>query len=166
MTKAIFEETQSNTIVIVVSIVVSLFIGGLCLAQIISHTPIGNHPAPTWLLLVFFIGSIIGAIFFSRQKLKLLITEDEIHISFGLLTGEIILRIGDIKSISIRKYDALKEFWGWGVKYSSDTNCFTVSGSDGIQINMKDNRKFLVGTQNVIAAKPVIDYLQSRIEAV
>ncbi len=159
MQKILFKETQGVAILIVVFAVVSIFIGGLCLGQILSHKPIGNHPAPTWLLLIFFTGSIIATIFFSRQKLRLLITEDEIHISFGLLTGETVLRISDIKNIYIRKYDALKEFWGWGIKYSSDTSCFTVSGNDGIQIEMKDNRKFLIGTQKVEAVKAAIESL-------
>ena len=165
MQKILYKETQSNPILIVVFAVVSIFIGGLFLMQVITHRPIGNHPAPTWLLFVFFIGSVIATVFFGRQKLKLLITEDEIHISFGLLTRETTLRISDIKSIYIRKYDGLKEFLGWGIKYSSDTSCFTVSGDDGIQIDMNDGRRFLVGTHNVASVKPVIDNLQSRVNA-
>ncbi|MDB5114854.1 MAG: hypothetical protein JWQ79_346 [Mucilaginibacter sp.] len=163
MKKVLFEETQSNTLLVIMAVVAALFFSILCMVQIGFNKPFGNHPAPDWVLILFAVASIAAAIFFNYQKLKLLITEDEIHVSFGLLTGKTLIRITDIKSISIRQYDAFDEFLGWGIRYNATTSCFTVSGNKAIEVEMTDNRKILIGTQKATIAKPIIEQLSSRL---
>jgi hypothetical protein len=163
MKKVLFEETQSNTLLVIMAVVAALFFSTLCMVQIGFNKPLGNHPAPDWILILFAVASIAAAIFFNYQKLNLLITEDEIHISFGLLTGKTVIRITDIKSISIRQYDAFDEFLGWGIRYNATTSCFTVSGNKAIEVEMTDNRKILIGTQKATIAKPIIEQLSSRL---
>jgi hypothetical protein len=127
--------------------------------QIGLDKPIGNHPVSNPVLFLIFTVSIIAVIFFSYQKLKLLITEDEIKVSYGLLTGTQVIKVNEIKSIAIRKYNALTEFGGWGVRYNADASCFTVSGDDCIDIEMTDNRSFLIGTHKPAKVKQVIESL-------
>ncbi|CAN5283278.1 DUF6141 family protein [soil metagenome] len=155
--KTLFEETQSNKYLIIAFLVISIVFGILIVIQLGFHQPIGNKPAPGWLLMVIFIGSIIGMLFLRAQKLKLLITENEIRIRFGLLSGETVISVSNIKSISIRKYNALKEFGGWGVRYNDTGSCFTVFGSDAIEIELAGNQKILVGTQKAKGMQPVLD---------
>jgi hypothetical protein len=155
----LFKETQRNNYLLVPFALTSLVFAYLCVMQIGFDKPMGNHPASNPMLLLIFAISVIAVIFFNYQKLKLIITPDEIQVSYGLLAGTQVIRISDIKSITVRKYDGLKEFGGWGVRYNATTSCFTVSSDVGIDIEMTDNRKFLIGTHNVAGVKAVIEKL-------
>ena len=57
----------------------------------------------------------------------------------------------DIARIYTRKYDPMEEFGGWGVKWGMsggrNNMCYTTRGDMGIQIELKDGRKILIGTQ-------------------
>ena len=147
MDKILFKEIQRNAILIVVASVFAVFFGILVIVQVIMGKPIGNHPAPNGLLIAFFVVCGLSIIFFSKQKLILVITEKQISISYGLLTSEIKINNADINSIKIRKYDALKEFLGWGVRYNENESCFTVSGDNALEIELVSGEKFLIGTQ-------------------
>jgi hypothetical protein len=116
--------------------------------QIGTHKPIGNHPLSNTALVIICVISIIVGVFLSTQKLKTTITIQEIKYSFGLFAGESIISINNIKSITIRKYDGLKEFLGWGVRSNSKEDCYTVSGNIGLEIILlNSSRKILIGTQ-------------------
>ena len=109
--------------------------------------PVGKHPAPSWLLIAFFTGSVFSTFFFNKQKLVLIITETGISINYGLLTSETKITGADTKDLRIRKYDAVKDFWGWGVRHNDKESCFTVSGDDALEIELKNEVKYLIGTQ-------------------
>lgn len=147
MDKLLFKETQSSKILIVVAVVFAIFFGVLTLVQGVLGKPVGNHPAPNWLLIAFFVGCVLSIGFFNKQKLILLINEKQVYISYGLLTSDRKIAVSDIKNIQIRKYDAVKEFLGWGVRYNDGESCFTVSGEDALEIELKNGEKFLIGTQ-------------------
>jgi hypothetical protein len=158
----LFKETQRNNYLLVPFALTSLVFGFLCIMQVVFDKPMGNHPASNPMLLLIFAISVLVVAFFNHQKLKLVITPDEMQVSYGFLAGTQIIRIGDIKSITIRKYDGLKEFGGWGVRYNATTSCFTVAGNDGIDIEMNDGSKFLIGTHKVPGVKAVIEKLATR----
>jgi hypothetical protein len=140
----------------IAAILSTIFFGVFCVVQIGLSKPIGNHPAPDALLIVFFAGSVISIFLAWYQKLVFIITEDEIHISFGMLTSSRVIKMSDVKNISTRKYNAMKEFWGWGVRFRNNITCFTVSGSDAIEIELKNGEKLLIGTQKMAEAGGVI----------
>jgi hypothetical protein len=159
MDNILFEETQKSMLLTALSIISAVFLVILTVIQVGFHHRLGNHPAPDWLLLLFFFCCTGGAIFFYFQKLKTTISETEVHISYGLLTGKKVIRVTDIKSISVRKYSALKEFMGWGVRYSGNTSCFTVSGDDALEIELSGGDKILIGTQEPEKLRIVVDKL-------
>jgi hypothetical protein len=159
MENILFEETQKNILLVAVSVISSLFFGVLTVIQIGFHHKLGNHPAPDLLLFLFFICCTAGAVFFYFQKLKTTISETEIQVSFGLLTNKKTIRVTDIKSINVRKYDAMKEFWGWGIRYNGNTSCFTVSGDDAMEIILANDEKILIGTHKSEKMRVVADSL-------
>ncbi|GAB2976592.1 hypothetical protein GCM10027049_09340 [Mucilaginibacter puniceus] len=147
MSKVLFEETQRNILLIIVPIPIAVAFGAMAAVQIISGKPIGNHPASNTALVIIFIVLVVMALVVGSQKLKTKITPDEIAYGIGIFSGETVTRFNDVKSISIRKYNPLKEFLGWGVRYNSTTDCFTMSGDDGLELTMTNNKKILIGTQ-------------------
>ncbi len=61
-----------------------------------------------------------------------------------------------LTSCHVRKYSAIKEFGGWGIKGLFPAKAYTVRGSYGIQIVTKENVRFLIGTQEPQKAKTTI----------
>ena len=92
-----------------------------------------------------------GAILFF--KLKTRIDEHGIHyrfIPFHLKNQTI--HWNDIENIYIRKYDAITEYGGWGMKgglfwKEKNGTAHNVSGDIGIQIELKNGKRILIGTQ-------------------
>ena len=62
----------------------------------------------------------------------------------------------EIATCHVRKYSAIKEFGGWGIKGLFPAKAYTVRGSYGIQIVTKENVRFLIGTQEPQKAKTTI----------
>lgn len=146
-----YKESQINRhiFVIVVGILVSILFGILAALQFFLNIKIGNHPAPTWGLMIVSLSSLLGLIVFSSQRLEILIFEDKVCISFGIFSRRKNYPIEDIKSLRVRKYDGMKEFYGWGVRSNSKEKCFTVAGDYGVELTFQDGKQVLVGTQNV-----------------
>lgn len=159
MKKILFQESQKNiqVLAIVPAVLVTILFGILSFMQIILHKQMGNNPAPNWLLLLFFLGSPLMLYLFSSQTLKTLITEDEIIVSFGFFTSKRVVNINEISNLSVRKYDALKEFLGWGVRTNGENNCYTVKGNDGLEISLSNGKRILIGTKKPIEIQNIIN---------
>jgi len=69
----------------------------------------------------------------------------------------------------VRKYDALSEYGGWGLKgglfwKKSKGTAVNINGDIGIQLELKDGKKLLIGTQKENDAKNIIETYQSKIK--
>lgn len=56
----------------------------------------------------------------------------------------------DINSFTIRKFNPITEYGGWGIRYSIRGNglAYTLSGRFGLQIELNSARKMLIGTHH------------------
>ena len=63
----------------------------------------------------------------------------------------------DISKCHVRKYSALTEYGGWGIKGFGKAKAYNVSGNKGIQIITTEGYKFLIGTQKPKEAQKVIE---------
>ncbi len=52
-----------------------------------------------------------------------------------------------IKSLQLCSYNAAKEYGGWGIRRGNNGRCFTMAGTRGVMISMKDGNHILVGSQ-------------------
>lgn len=117
--------------------------------QIILRRPFGSRPAPNMLLIIFWLLFGIGlpAFFFSAR----LITEVRrdgiyvrffpIHISFHKIAFE------ELGSFEVRKYNALREYGGWGIRYGPQGKAYNVGGNRGVQLVLTDGKRTLIGSQ-------------------
>ena len=97
------------------------------------------------------------------QYLKTSITNRVVYVSFGIFASQRVFPLADIKSISIRKYDGMNEFSGWGVKANPNEQSYTESGNEGIEIELKSSgKKILIGTQKPAEMQKVIDQLYAK----
>lgn len=70
----------------------------------------------------------------------------------------------EISKCHVRKYSALTEYGGWGIRNSGAGKAYNVSGNMGIQIITKNQEKFLIGTNKPEDAKKAIRRYQEKIQ--
>lgn len=153
-----FKETQRFRqlwVWILLGGVILLFSYGI-FQQIILGEPWGSKPAPNLILILVFLFVIGIAVFIGSIKLKTTISHDGIKAHFTPLAKKEI-HWEEINEITIAKYKPLKDYGGWGVRYSfKKGKAYTTSGNQGIKIETKDGEKILIGTRKPNEAKKVI----------
>lgn len=74
----------------------------------------------------------------------------------------------DIKKVEVIKYNPLVDFGGWGVRYTFSKKkgiTYNVSGNIGIQIELKNGKKRLIGTQKKHEATRVLNNYKHKINS-
>jgi len=90
----------------------------------------------------------ITCVFIYSIKLKYIINSENIIISFfPFLSNSKKIEIKEIKKISIIKYNPLKDYGGWGLRYTNNKTAYTTRGNKGIYIEMNNGKNLLIGTQ-------------------
>jgi len=152
----IFKEEQRFTqtwliVIIVISLIVTL---AIILKEIdkLSASEI-----------IISIGTIIlasGLIFLF--KLSTRIDEKGIHYKFFPFHLKFKTVVwNDIENAYIRTYDAISEYGGWGIRggalwYKAKGKAINISGNIGIQLELKDGKKLLIGTNKKEQAQDVL----------
>jgi hypothetical protein len=58
------------------------------------------------------------------------------------------VRWDEISQASVRTYKPIREYGGWGLRYSiKHGKAYNVSGNKGLQLTLLSGKKFLIGTQ-------------------
>jgi hypothetical protein len=102
----------------------------------------------------FFSGPIIIALVtVFVLNIKLITKIDEKGIQYQFFPINLNLKCiswETIDSCYIRKYNAVTEYGGWGLKFSFRKNigrAFTTKGAIGLQLVLKNGKRLLIGTQ-------------------
>lgn len=53
----------------------------------------------------------------------------------------------DVAHAEVRKYSPIREFGGWGIRIGLKGKAYNVKGNMGLQLELKDGRRILIGTQ-------------------
>jgi hypothetical protein len=133
----------------------TLLIAGYFATTFFSAT--ANHEANMGLLAAIL---LCGLITFLLKRLKLItqVTTEGIQIRFSpLQTRFILFRWDDIEQLTIRTYNPVLEYGGWGIRFGPSGNAYNVSGNVGLQLVLRGNRKLLIGTTK---AGELIELLQ------
>lgn len=118
--------------------------------QVILGNIIGDKPMSDEGLIAFAIIVGIGLpLGFWNMKLKTRVTNKGLHYQFfPIHLKERVIEFKDIESFKARTYSPMKEFGGWGIRYGFESKAYNVSGEQGLQIILKNERKVLFGSQN------------------
>lgn len=92
-------------------------------------------------------------------RLKTTIDEIGIHYQFlPINLSKQTIRWSELKKCYVRTYRPLKEYGGWGYRLSfGKGKALNVKGNKGIQLEFKDAKKLLIGTQKEEEAQKVIE---------
>ncbi len=120
------------------------------------------------------IGSLSGiiiillvALLFIFLKLKTRINEMGIHYQFyPFQLKHKTIPWNLISKCTLRKYEAISEYGGWGMKFSffkKRGKCYTTKGDIGLQLELKNGKKILIGTQLKEELQRTLDNYQHKI---
>ncbi|MFK8058720.1 MAG: hypothetical protein AB8B78_01390 [Polaribacter sp.] len=147
----IFKEEQRFTqLWLIVLIAVSLIVPIAIIAQEYAKE---NSNITTNQFVLTLIGILASALIIFAFKLKTRIDEKGIHYQFFPFHFKLrVIRWSEIETASIRTYDPIGEYGGWGLKGGAFWNsgkgkAINVSGDVGIQLELKNSKKLLIGTQ-------------------
>lgn len=111
---------------------------------------------------IVFISLLLALVTVLIYKADLVTKIDEYGIHYRFFPLQIKFRTifwKEIGEVYIREYDALSEYGGWGVKFGSYGNAYTVKGRYGLQMELSDDRSILLGTQKPIELERLILHL-------
>lgn len=135
------EKQKFNQWWVWIIMLLSMFIG--IGAGLISYMQSGD-------IVALLIGAGVAgltAILFAMMTLKTVITTEGIEVGLRPFTGRRIFR-SEIEKAYVRKYDPIGEYGGWGYRMSHKGKAYNTSGNFGLQLEMKDGEKLLIGTQH------------------
>jgi hypothetical protein len=136
-------------LLVITACVIGMFAHGMY-TQLYLGQSWGDRPMSDSALVIsaafsFLISAGLTLLFY---KLKL-ITEvgpDGVHIRFFPLTRRKIT-FDSITSCKARTYRPIREYGGWGIRFNRKGNAYNVSGNRGVQLEFKQGRPLLIGTQ-------------------
>jgi hypothetical protein len=153
-----YSETQKMKNPIVWFIVIGNLVLFLVLlyCKLFLKIEIGNHPAPSILLVIHFIMALALILFFASMKLKTTINSEGIYYSFAPINSPEVLKWSDIKKITFIKDSYFKN--AFGKNPPKKAVMFNISNSYGIYVESKQVRKnVVIGTSQLPLFKDAID---------
>jgi len=163
MAKLVFEEQQRFNkwwMTLILGVVLLIFVR--MLFRIIDAGPLDDRGIIV--ILVAIIPAIALTILIFFIELKSRIDESGIHAyfsPFGIPKKSILWN--DIRNVEVVRYNALKEYGGWGYRVSfKGKTAMNVKGNMGIKIFLENGKQFLIGTQRPEEAKKILEsYMNS-----
>jgi hypothetical protein len=136
--------------------------------QLSTGKPWGDNPmSDTGLIIMDIVTTVIlaGVIYLVfGSKLVTIIKQEGIYVKFKpLLYKERFIPAETIEKYEIRKYNPVREYGGWGVRYGKfgRGKAYNVKGKFGLQLWLKNNKKLLIGTQRTEAIKRAMDKMMN-----
>jgi len=158
----IFKEKQkirSIWILLTITGLLTTGIFGIGIYQQIFHGhKFGSHPmSDVGLILTFSLVLLLCIGLFLLFRLSnLRVVIDKIGIEYRFLpfhTRPHLIYWNMIEKYEVIKYDAVKEYGGWGIKNRKNGKAYTVSGDKGLLIYLKTGNRILLGTQKELELK-------------
>ena len=125
--------------------------------QLVRGIPVGDNPMPDGVLIWFapLMILLMTAMLFLFKTMKLSVQVDNqfLHIRFfPFLKRDIPLE--EIVIWKARQYRPILEYGGWGIRYWFGGKAYNVSGNRGVQLEFRNGKKLLIGSQraNELAA--------------
>ncbi|MFC7356950.1 hypothetical protein ACFQO1_04580 [Jejudonia soesokkakensis] len=128
---------------------------------ILSYETLAKDPTSLWLAIGTSIFTLLLFILLSFW-LKLETKIDEQGIYYGFWPFHLKLKQvpwREIEKCYVRKYNPLTEYGGWGYRtgFGKKSGAMNVKGNIGIQIELSNHKKLLLGTQKEAEAKQVLE---------
>jgi hypothetical protein len=119
----------------------------LVLGQSFRNNPISDQQIK-WLMPLIIFAVIAPLVYFTFAYLYIAVTDKDICIKFFPFKTKTI-SFENIVSSKVRKYDALREYGGWGVRYCGKLKkAYIVDGKYAIELYLRDGQSLLLSTKH------------------
>jgi hypothetical protein len=118
--------------------------------QLVLRIPWGNKPVSDAQLILTTLGVsaiVLASVALLRaMRLEVEVQEDGLLIRFVPFVRRKVLW-SDLKSFAAREYNPLRDYGGWGIRYGGKGKALNVSGNRGVQLELKNGERLLIGSQ-------------------
>jgi hypothetical protein len=92
-------------------------------------------------------GGTLGLLYVLRLETE--VRDDALYLRFyPLIRRKIYFK--DIRACESRTYHPIREYGGWGIRYGGKKGwAYNVSGNQGVQLELSNNKRLLIGSQRV-----------------
>ena len=146
-----------------------LFASGLWIwqfvQQIILGIPFGDNPSSDLGVIFTILFPVLAVILFRILTLETIIDDNGVQYRFKPFQRKPrIIKADDIAGFEVKKYSPIKDYGGWGIRMGSRKKgkAYNVSGNQGVLFELKNGKKFLLGTQNPEAIRSALDKMMKR----
>lgn len=120
---------------------------------------------PLWqVALAIALVAVLALIPVALVDLRTTITDDGVEVRFWPFSRRRIFK-SEISRMYIRSYSPIAEYGGWGFRRGSQGKAYNVQGNHGLQLELKDGEKILIGTQRPEALAAFIEHYLADDEA-
>ncbi len=168
MSRTLFKEEQKFRqawiiIIMVLAVVVWLY---MIIRYIFIDELFQKEPGAAWTTLIAGIIPILVIYLFVKMKLLTVVDTNGVHCRFTILQRNFkSFTKEDIQAYEIRQYKPISEYGGWGIRVGRGKrgSAYNVSGNIGLQLYLKNGKKFLIGTQQPESLSRSMDKLTGKI---
>lgn len=118
--------------------------------QVILGKPFGNNPASNGVMLFIAVMSLLMTVFFMSVRLETIVDEHGVSIRFFPFHRKLHrFPWQQITKAYVRQYQPIREYGGWGLRTggSKHGKALNVSGDMGLQLELDNGERLLIGTQ-------------------
>lgn len=116
-----------------------------------------------WIVLGIMILNSLVALMMLFTKLKTSYNDTGIELTyFPLIIKKKIIPWSDVEYAYVRQYAPIREYGGWGLRYGKKGKAYNTKGNMGLQLEMKNGKKLLIGTQKPEELRLYIHNLEAR----
>lgn len=132
--------------------------------QVFRNKPFGTNPTSDFGLIVGLASITLVLVAFWLIRLKTSIDNEGIHVQFfpfHLKKRHYLWET--IQSLEVRRYQAILEYGGWGIRGFGRNRALNISGNMGLQIHFKNGKKLLIGTQKGDSLSLLIEKMNAKL---
>jgi hypothetical protein len=138
-------------------LLVNAFVAYGTYRQVVLDVPFGDHPTSNPLLLcIFFLVLLVTALLLFT-RLETLISEDGVYVRFYPFHLQYkSYKWNQIARHAVVVYKPLSDYGGWGLRISGSGTALTTAGNQGLQLELHNGKRLLIGTRNAEAMKAAL----------
>lgn len=121
--------------------------------------------APDVIVWLVWLGvGVVLPVLFASMRLVTQVRYDGVYVRFVPLHWRWVkIEPERIQGVKAREYNALLEYGGWGIRYSTQGKAYTVSGKQGVELQFADGSTLLIGSQKAEELeRRILEILQKR----
>lgn len=152
MYKKYFVEKQRPNqwwLIILAILIIAIWLWGV-VQQIFIGKAFGNQPVSDTALLLMGLIAFLPLFLLLLANLETEVRRDGVYYKMSPFFRYKKIEKGEIKSWHIRNYQPIKEYGGWGNRFSlqrKKSKAYNVKGKTGLQIELQSGKRILIGTQ-------------------